>query len=74
MNINQNKPYLSFPVWRYLHQLLFKATAESIKSPWKFWDLYNQTQLLEHCWQQDCVELLERCWQQECKLQDHPCS
>lgn len=58
-----------FPLWAFLHQLLFHPWSKVVWSPMQFWCAYK-IQLLEYCWRYDYIndiQFLEHCWEKDIK-------
>lgn len=45
---------VSFPVWQYLNQPLFRPDAPAVLNPRRFW-YFHQVDLLERCLERDCT-------------------
>lgn len=48
-----SSPRLTFPLWQFLNQPVFRSSHTPILNPRRFWYLY-QIEVLERCLEQDC--------------------
>ena len=59
---------MDFPLWPYLHQVLFDTGEPAILNPHRYWQNYSISHLekclnnafLEHCWRIDYQQFVKR--------------